>query len=245
VEHSVFSVDQGVCSVSCIHLAEGETGASVSPCVLREAHLSFLIDAQQYQTRWGVAKQTLLKAGRMGNFYLGPMMILPVAMFPWIRKNRNVRFWFLSLGAVWFGLFVIVPFQVRYAAPVCGVFYALGVYSLRRLWILKRWGNPAGRVLTPGIVVLSVLMQIWNYPPVDHRPRIQAQLEATGRDHLVLVRCGDHHFLAEEWVYNRATLTVRESFALAIWVLRSTSSCSNITHTVWSGALKRITILQN
>jgi hypothetical protein len=139
------------------------------------------------------------------------MMILPVAIFPWMWRDRKVRFWLFSLGAVCLGLFVIVPFQVHYAAPVCAVLFALAVQSLRRLWILKRYGNPAGRVVIPGIVAMSVLLQIWTYAPeprphLDHRPRIQASLEATAEDHLVLVRYGGHHFLAEEWVYNRAAI---------------------------------------
>jgi hypothetical protein len=43
-------------------------------------------------------------------------------------------------------------------------------------------------------------------PPIAYRPRIEAQLNATPGEHLVIVRYGPAHNANVEWVYNRADI---------------------------------------
>lgn len=179
--------------------------------VLRDAHLSFQIDAQAYGSLFGIARETFFKIGRTLSFYLGAVLFLPIVMLPWIWKDKGVRLLLAAVAALFLGLFVLVPFQLHYAAPIAAPLLALSVQSLRRLWVLQRYGNPVGRILVPGCAITCLAVQVLTYAPeprphLDYRPRIQADLTSRSGKQLVLVRYGEHHFLAEEWVYNAADI---------------------------------------
>jgi hypothetical protein len=179
--------------------------------VLRDAHLSFQIDAQAYSSIFGVARETLFKIGRTLSFYLSAVLFLPIAMLPWIRRDRGISILLWSVAAAFLGLFVLVPFQTHYAAPLAAPLLALTVHSIRRLWVLKRYNNPVGQILAPGCLVTCLAIQAIGYAPplrphLDLRPFVLAGLEARAASQLVFVRYGGHHFLAEEWVYNAADI---------------------------------------
>ncbi len=132
-------------------------------------------------------------------------------MLPWIWRDKPIRLLLTGVAAMFLGLFVLVPFQPHYAAPIAGPLLALGVHSLRRLWILRRHGNPVASILIPGYFITCLAIQALSYAPeprphLEYRPKIQASLESMNGGHLVLVRYGVNHFLAEEWVYNHADI---------------------------------------
>jgi hypothetical protein len=179
--------------------------------VLRDAHLSFQFDSQAYQSAAGIARESFFKIGRTLSFYLGAVLFLPIVMLPWIWRDKPIRFLLIGVAGLFLGLFALVPFQLHYGAPIAGALLGLGVHSVRRLWILGRHGNPVGRILVPGCVVTCLAIQVLTYAPerrphLEYRPKIQAFLESRTGGHLVLIRYGANHFLAEEWVYNHADI---------------------------------------
>jgi hypothetical protein len=178
--------------------------------LLRDAHLAFRIDAQAYGSAVGIARETFFKIGRTLSFYLGAVFFLPIIMLPWILRDRRVRILVWAVAALFIGMFVLVPFQPHYAAPIASAFLAVTVYSIRRLWVLKRYGNPIGRILVPGCLIACLAVQVLTYTPprprLVYKPKIQASLEAQPGKHLVFVRYGNPHFLADEWVYNAADI---------------------------------------
>jgi hypothetical protein len=109
--------------------------------------------------------------------------------------------------------------QPHYAAPFACLFVALMLQGLRALRTVLRTGWPSGRLLVRILLLFYVELVVlrWSYrPAVDtwhlHRPwgrdraDVARLLSARGGKHLVMVRYGEHHDPAEEWVYNRADI---------------------------------------
>lgn len=158
---------------------------------------------------------------RFQDFYLAPELVIPfaIALFC-LFKNRKVRFCSLVFAAGMAGMLVVVWFNPHYAAPFTATLFVLIAFGLRRLRLWRVGGRPIGLGLIRALVVFhvallvasvvaQVLVQRRSHDPWGRgqtRARIQARLESTPGQHLVLVRYSAEHNPNQEWVYNGADI---------------------------------------
>src|SRR5713226_561515 len=161
-----------------------------------------------------LARHISLDVAKFVNFYLWPELCLPLFTLPWILLDRKMRFLSLQTVICFSGFLIVAWFQPHYAAPLTGTVFALLVQGIRHL---RRWewsGRPLGIALTRVVVVFAIILSpfhphaaaLGHGEPtgIDYRARIEAQLEGTPGNHLVIVRYSPRHDTFAEWVYNRA-----------------------------------------
>jgi hypothetical protein len=179
--------------------------------VLREAHVAFRFDREQFLTLNGTLRYTAWKLLRIGTFYLGPLILLPLVTLPLLWRSRW-RFLLIATSLTLSAVLVVVPMQIHYAAPLTAAFYALAVQSIRLLWIAGKRGNPLGQFLSagaPAAVFIVLTLAFITEPPrtlLLQRAEMEEALFRSGGKHLVIVRYSSFHNLAEEWVYNVADI---------------------------------------
>jgi hypothetical protein len=158
---------------------------------------------------------------RFQDFYLTPELGIPfaIALFC-LFNNKKARFCFLVCMAGMAGMLAALWFNPHYAAPFTATLFVLIVFGFRRLRLWQVNGRPCGLGLVRALVVFHVLLLLAsvaaqtfvlrrNQGPWDRgqaRARIQAQLEGTPGQHLVLVRYAADHNPNQEWVYNSADI---------------------------------------
>ena len=160
------------------------------------------------------------EAARLGSFwqfYLQPLLTLPLLLLPLVLRNRRLLVVFLSAWAVFVGNAMYPFFFPHYAAPLCGLIILFIVYGMRYLRLLRFRSRPVGAVVFRGLVlaiaasaaatVAGGLLQPW-FVSATFTPRGQAlkQLAAIGGKHLVLVRYSPHHEFHYGVVFNDADM---------------------------------------
>ena len=186
---------------------------------------------QVFYSRWlpslytpsiqGIASLEFKKIKHLWFFFFGPVLTLPLVMFPQVMGDQRMRLlriccWVLFAGIALEGF----GFNPHYAAPLTGALIALVVQCIRHL---RHWcwrGRPAGLSLSRTIpLVCLVMLPVClvasteseatrcgrNLGNLD-RASIQRQLEETEGRHLVIVRYALAHNVLNEWVYNRADI---------------------------------------
>jgi hypothetical protein len=175
---------------------------------IRDAMRSAIADYQRYSSPIGVARTTAWKILSVGNFLLGPLVLLPILMLPWLLRSRKPRRLILCCAAVFAAIAAVVPFEIHYGAPVACAVIALNTECLRRLWIARRYGNPVGHYLVPAAPVLVFMLTAFSItkplptPRLADRFALENQLRAAGGSHLVFVHYDEAHPLSNEWVFN-------------------------------------------
>ncbi len=160
-------------------------------------------------------------------FFLGPAMTIPLAMLPWVLRDRRTRFLLAPAVLVLAGFgMAFLPAAVHYISPMTAAIYALEAQALRHLRVrLRRWTPRAGvpsivwavpTALFATIVVRALSLPVrmpdnaysWCCLPPDGSPRaaIQRRLSRSEGPHLVIVRYGPNHLFHKEWVYNKADI---------------------------------------
>jgi hypothetical protein len=177
----------------------------------------FLAEYDRQQTPAGLLSYAAAKCGKLLEFYLGLVLVLPLVALRAGLRDRWTRFALLTCVVELAAFLMATGGFPHYIAPITALIYLLAVQALRqaRLW---RWhGRPAGRAYVRALpaayvalVVLSPFVERRAGPDDRHlrRAEILARLNADGRRHLVLVRyqskpMGLDH---EEWVYNEADI---------------------------------------
>jgi hypothetical protein len=173
----------------------GESGDET----LRLAHRSFLLD---YERVWSLSRFISDRASRLAKiaaFYFGPLWIVVVVLLPVLLKERRTRFLVALAVSAMIAMLLPVPFQLHYAAPFTAVFVALLTESLRRLWVLKRYGIWIGRYLViaaPAVLLIPLLVaqtQAQPVPRLAQRTGVVQHLRSIPGRHLVIVKYGPHH----------------------------------------------------
>ncbi|MBA4064938.1 MAG: hypothetical protein C0501_14735 [Isosphaera sp.] len=166
-----------------------------------------------YETQRSAAGRAVLageKLGLLWEFFLGPVLTVPLLAVPWAWGRRGVR-----LAAAVVGLLLVTFAAVsvwsanHYAAPAAGVTYLLVTRGLERL---ARWGGWRRWAVAAVLGYSWVGLPAWHlshtWPPGPGWPRdrtvIADDLAAGGGRHLVVVRYGPGHSPHTEWVYNAA-----------------------------------------
>jgi hypothetical protein len=173
-----------------------------------------------YRTLVGAARRTWDKLAGSWKFYFGPLLTIPLLAFPWVLRDKKMRFPIIAGAFFLIGLTVETWTLPHYVAPATGLIYLVLLQCMRylRLW---RWrGRPTGVALVRAIPAIACAMaflrvgaaaahaQIEPVWPRGNRDRvaITQQLDAAPGRHLVIVRYGPHHDVDWEWVYNAADI---------------------------------------
>jgi hypothetical protein len=171
---------------------------------------------RNYHTLAGFLQNTGHKAVELWRFYLGPVLTIPLLAFPFLFRDRRMRFPLQIALFFTCGLLIQTWTFPHYIAPATGLIYLLLIQCMRhlRLWT---WGcRTVGidlirtiALVSVGVVFLRVVAAAvhapiepsWPRGNLD-RPRIIAQLDSLPEPQLVFVRYGPHHDVTYEWVFN-------------------------------------------
>jgi hypothetical protein len=185
---------------------------------------------EEVRSAWGFIITKLAFATAFLAFYFGPVLLLPLLMFPQILTDRKTRL-LVSIGVIaTLGLAVEVFFIPHYAAPLTALTLAMVLQALRHLRVWRPNGRPAGvflvrmvpviaaaalaiRLAAPALDLPLTETTLWwaRLTPSERgleRARLRARLERMPGQHLVIVRYGPTHDPGRqlEWVYNRADI---------------------------------------
>ncbi len=133
---------------------------------------------------------------------------------PWLWRDAWLR-----LGLCTLGLLLVLQLQLasswmfpHYLAPAVGLFYAVNIAGLRRLYAWQRQHH-LGQILTRAVMIglilkLGVTLLAWTSPIQEHRRQeIAASLSRdTTAKHLVIVSYSPLRSPHKEYVYNEANI---------------------------------------
>lgn len=188
--------------------------------VYRHEHLRQFFAEGVYEpvrTLGGLAAWIQSWAGAMASFYLRSFLIVPaIAVALPLERNAWRYLAILSLGVFVVGLGMETYVMAHYTAPAAGLILLVALQAMRCVagWRVRgiRLGQPLVRALWLFAIVTLALGAWhtvrslhetgWNYS----RARLASRLADSGSRHLVIVRYGPTHNLAEEWVYNAADI---------------------------------------
>jgi hypothetical protein len=153
-------------------------------------------------------------------FYLGPLLTLPLLAFPRVVRQPQMRLPVLICGAMFAGFAVQTWFLPHYFCPATGALYILLVQGLRRLWQWSPARRPIGQALVRAIPMLACAMILLrvaaacahvNIEPAWPRGNLERamilrQLQQLPGKQLVIVRYGPHPDPTLDWVYNEANI---------------------------------------
>jgi hypothetical protein len=188
--------------------------------VMRDFYRWELARFEEYHTLGGAAYRTWDKVVGAWKFYCGPLLTIPLLAFPWILRDKKMRFPLIAGAFFMIGLAVETWTLPHYVAPATGLTYLVLLQCMRHLQLWRWRGEPIGVALVraiPTIACAMVLLRVgaamahaqiepaWPRGNLD-RVAIASQLEATPGRHLVIVSYGPHHDVDWEWVYNEADI---------------------------------------
>ncbi len=183
------------------------------------------------QSLRGYVPNTLYKALATLRFFAGFALLAPLAMLPWVLRDRRVRFLLVAALMLAAGMSIEIFLIPHYMAPFTVVFYALGLQCMRHLRVWHPGGKPAGVALVRVCVLMCIGMAairlctrplhlsvgewpasnwsvVWYGP--DHygveRAKLLERLEHTSGKQLAIVRYTSDHNPLDEWVYNSADI---------------------------------------
>ncbi len=188
--------------------------------VMRDFYRWELARFDEYRALGGAAYRTWDKLVGSWKFYCGPLFTIPLLAFPWLWRDRKMRFPIFAGAFFLLGLAVETWTMPHYVAPATGLIYLLLLQAMRHLRLWRWREQQIGMALVRAIPVIAcamVLLRIgaaaahtqiepaWPRGNLD-RVAITRQLEATPGSHLVIVSYGPHHDVDWEWVYNAADI---------------------------------------
>jgi hypothetical protein len=192
--------------------------------VMRDFYRWELSQFEENRTLNGALRRTRDKLAGMWLFYLGPALSLPLLAFPWMLRDRRMRFPLVALAVFVAGLVPQTWTLPHYFAPATALLYLVLLQCMRHLRLWKGRRSSQGMAAIRLIVVVCCAMVVlricaaithtaiepaWPRGNLDRAAMIQ-QLNRQPGDHLVLVRYqptyGVNHDVDHEWVYNKANI---------------------------------------
>ncbi len=192
--------------------------------VIRDYYRWELGEFERNRTLRGYIERGAEKLVAWWQFYLGPLLTVPLLALPWVVRRRKMALPLLLCGAM------IAAFSVQtwtfphYFSPAAGALYILLVEELRQLRLWRTRGRALGPGWGPAIVraipVIACAMIVVRVVAVATHTRIEPtwprgnlesaailrQLRQSPGEHLVIVRYGAHHDRDLEWVWNEASI---------------------------------------
>jgi hypothetical protein len=161
-------------------------------------------------------------------FFAGVSLLPPLIMVRRVLLDKRTRLLVVAVAILCAGMAIEIYLIPHYLAPFTAAFYAIGLQAMRHLRVWRPGNKPAGLAMLRLCVAVTVLMggvrlfaepmhfKIIDFPAGDwnfswygpgsqfgaQRANIQAQLDRSPGQQLVLVRYGAKHELLNEWVYN-------------------------------------------
>jgi hypothetical protein len=188
--------------------------------VMRSLYEWELAEFEKYRTFGGYFSGVEWKLKSWWQFYLGPLLSLPLVAFPWVVRQRKMRLPLLICAAMAAGFAVQTWTLAHYFSPAVCVLYLLLVQSIRHLWHWSKANRWLGRRVVRAIPVVAcamILLRVgaagthihiepaWPRGNLE-RAMILRQLRHFPEPALVIVRYGPHHDFDREWVYNEAQI---------------------------------------
>ena len=188
--------------------------------VMRDFYRWELGEFERNRTFTGYLRRAADKFVSWWQFYLGPLLTLPLLAFPWVVRQRKMLLPLLICAAMLLAFSVQTWTLPHYFAPATGALYLLLVQGMRHLWQWSAARRPVGRALVRAIPMLACAMILLRvtaagahvsieaaWPRGDlERTKILRQLRQQPDLQLVIVRYGPRHDPVREWVYNEAEI---------------------------------------
>jgi hypothetical protein len=201
--------------------------------VMRDLYRRELADFEDFRTLTGALRRAWIKFVESWKYYCGPLFVIPFLAFPWIVRDRKMRFPLMAAGFFLLGLSVETWTMPHYVAPATGLFYLLLMQCMRHLRLWRWHRRPVGIALVRAIPIIACTMVLLRvaavlaHTPIEadwprgnlDRVAITRQLQAMPGRHLVIVSYSPDHDLYSEWVYNRADI----DGAKIVWAREMTS----------------------
>jgi len=168
----------------------------------------------------GFARGVLHKLADFWTFYLGIALTLPCLAWPWVWRDRRMRFPLVVAGVLLLGTLIETWTFPHYLAPAAGLLYLLLVQGARHLRLWRRKRDLFGGTLVRIIPLLAAAMIVLRLAAISAHVAVEPQwprgnlarasvlqaLEKSGQRHLIFVRYLPEHDVNQEWVYNRADI---------------------------------------
>ncbi len=191
--------------------------------VMRDFYREELSEFERNRTFTGYLSRAADKLISWWQFYLGPLLTLPLLALPWVLRQPKMRLPVTICAAMVVGFAIQTWTLPHYFSPAVGALYILLVQCLRQLWHWRsrRIGPEIiGPSLVRAIPVLACAMILLRvtaagahvqiepaWPRGDlERANILRQLQRRPGLQLVIVRYAPHHDPVREWVYNEANI---------------------------------------
>ena len=193
--------------------------------VMRDYYRGEWNEFERNRTLAGFTERGAQKFPSWWQFYLGPLLTVPLLALPWILRDRKMALPLFILGAMGAGLAVQTWTLPHYFSPATGALYILVVQGLRHLWhmrarLMTGRGGTTGKAVVRAIPLVACAMILLRVTAAAAHiqiepewPRGNLQRAAVLRElsqfqggQLVLVRYGDHHDVDREWVWNEADI---------------------------------------
>ncbi|PYV88189.1 MAG: hypothetical protein DMG90_15575 [Acidobacteria bacterium] len=172
-------------------------------------------DYQNARTLRGFINRTADKLLHLWEFYLGPLLTVPLIALPWAIRGRRLRFVLAALALMFAGALVEVWTSPHYLAAGTGLLYLILIQCLRHVRFWKFGPQIVSAIPIVACAMLIIrLIAIPVHAPLEpswprgdlQRAAILGRLEHTPGQHLVVVDYDSTHDLDREWVYNPADL---------------------------------------
>ena len=188
--------------------------------VMRDFYRWELNDVRKNRTLHGFLTSAVAKMESWWQFYLGPLLTLPLLAIPWVIREKKMRLPVIICAAMVAGFAVQSWTLPHYFSPATGALYILLVECMRHLSKCRREKPIIGPSLVRAIPVLACAMillrvvattvhvQIEPAWPRGNLARLEIYHELSelqGKD-LVLMNYGSHHTADQEWVWNSADI---------------------------------------
>jgi hypothetical protein len=153
-------------------------------------------------------------------FYMGPVFTLPFLAFPWLFRDRRMRFPLILGAAVVFSVLIETWTLDHYVAPALGLFYLLLMQCMRHLRLYRWRGKPLGHQLARAVPFVCVAMIVLRVSALASGTQIEPfwqkgnlkrnavikQLQNMPGKHLVIVHYSPGHSPHVDWIANRADI---------------------------------------
>jgi len=188
--------------------------------VMRDYYRWELGEFERNRTFTGYLRRGAEKVGSWWQFYLGPLLTVPLLELPWVVKQRKMRLPLLICAAMIAGFAIQTWTLPHYFSPATGALYILLVQGMRHLSHWSPANRPIGPALVRAIPVLAcamILLRVTAALTHTHiepewprgnleRAAMVRQLRRLPGPQLVIVSYGSHHDVDREWVYNEANI---------------------------------------
>jgi len=188
--------------------------------VIRNLYDWELAEFEKYRTFSGYFLGVGWKLKSWWQFYLGPLLTVPLLAVPWVVRQRKMLLPLAICAAMAAGFAVQTWTLPHYFSPAVCVLYLLLVQCMRHLWQWSQANWQLGRKVVRAISVVACAMILLRLAAAGthiliepawprgnlERAMILRQLQQLPESQLVIVRYGPHHDFDREWVYNEADI---------------------------------------